>query len=184
MTASINADQVQSELHRFPETTSLPLIVYRGVLSAEGEVAAELYEQLFTRNGWSGGWRDGIYPYHHFHANQHEVLGIARGRASVRFGGQKGALVAVRAGDVVVVPAGVSHCRERGSEDLLVVGAYPGGKAPDIHRGTPGDKPEVREKIGKAGLPPADPVFGRQGPLIRYWSQRVSTAAHDAPKPD
>jgi uncharacterized protein YjlB len=184
MTTPIDADQVQSELHRFPETTGLPLIVYHAVLGAEGEVAAELYEGLFARHGWSAGWRDGIYGYHHFHANQHEVLGIARGRASVRFGGEKGPLVEVRAGDVVIVPAGVSHCRERESDDLLVVGAYPGGRSPDMHRGTPQDKPEIRRKISAAGLPAADPVFGRQGPLIRYWSQRISTPAHDAPQPD
>jgi uncharacterized protein YjlB len=184
MTAAIDTDHVHSELHRFPEVTNLPLIVYHAVLAAEGEEAAELYEHLFARHGWSGGWRDGIYAYHHFHATQHEVLGIARGQAAVRFGGEKGPLVEVRAGDVVVVPAGVSHCREQGTKDLLVVGAYPAGQAPDISRGTPEGKPEARSKIAQAGLPPSDPVFGRQGPLVRYWSQRISTPAHDAPQPD
>ena len=176
MTAPIDSDQVQSELHRFPEVTRFPLVVYHAVVATDGEDAAELYEELFARHGWGGGWRNGIYGYHHFHANQHEVLGIAGGRASVRFGGEKGPLVEVRAGDVVVVPAGVSHCRERASEDLLVVGAYPGGKSPDIHRGTPDDNPQARRKIGQAGLPAADPVFGRQGPLIRYWSDRHAGA--------
>ena len=94
MTAAIDPDQVQSELHRFPEATSLPLVVYHAVFVATGqgagEVAAESYEALFARNGWGGAWRDGIYRYHHFHATQHEVLGIARGQASVRFNGEDG----------------------------------------------------------------------------------------------
>ncbi len=182
MTAAVDTDQVQSELHRFPEATNLPLIVYHGVLSAEGEEAAEGYEALFGRNGWGGGWRNGIFPYHHFHPNQHEVLGIAAGRATVRFGGPAGPLVEVRAGDVVVIPAGVSHCSEQASEDLLVVGAYPPGASAELRRGTPDlrQRAEVRE----VPLPPADPVFGRQGPLTRYWSQKITARPHDAPGPD
>jgi len=188
MTAAIDPDQVQSELHRFPEATSLPLVVYHAVFVATGqgagEVAAESYEVLFARNGWGGAWRDDIYRYHHFHATQHEVLGIARGQASVRFNGEDGPLVDVRAGDVVVIPAGVSHCSEDASDNLMVVGAYPDSGIVDIQRGTPGRKPDMRAKIGKVALPPADPVFGRQGPLTRYWSQRITSPARDAPGPD
>src|SRR6478752_10301959 len=88
------------ELHRFPKATDLPLILYRGAIAEEGKAAAKAFEQLFARNDWPGAWRNGIYPYHHFHATAHEVLGIAAGRATVRFGGPEGPVVAVRAGDV------------------------------------------------------------------------------------
>ena len=158
------------ELHRFPKATDLPLILYRGAIAAEGKASAKTFEQLFARNGWPGAWRNGIYPYHHFHATAHEVLGIAAGRATVRIGGPEGSVVEVRAGDVVVIPAGVSHCNEGSSEDLLVVGSYPRGQHPDINKGTPGEDAKLRDKIGKVTLPAADPVHGAEGPLLRHWA--------------
>src|SRR5262245_18872215 len=100
----------EAELYRVTAATPLPLVVYRGV--CKGLDAAAQFERLFAGNGWAGGWRNGIYAYHHFHSTAHEVLGIAAGTAKVRFGGEAGAVVEVRAGDVVVIPAGVSHCNE------------------------------------------------------------------------
>ena len=46
---------------------------------------------MFRRHGWGDMWRNGIYPYVHYHSMIHEGMGIARGRAKVRFGGNKGA---------------------------------------------------------------------------------------------
>ncbi len=158
------------ELHRIPEATDLPLILYRGAVAEQGKAAAKTFEQLFARNFWPGAWRNGIYHYHHFHATAHEVLGIAAGQAFVRFGGEEGPLVEVRAGDVVVIPAGVSHCNEGSSEDLLVVGSYPAGQRPDINKGTPDANAKLREKLGKVPLPAADPVHGAEGPLLRHWA--------------
>jgi len=158
------------ELHRFPEATDLPLILYRAALAEEGKAAAKAFEQLFARNGWPGAWRNGIYHYHHFHATAHEVLGIAVGQAFVRFGGEAGPLVEVRAGDVVVIPAGVSHCNEGASEDLLVVGSYPQGQHPDLNKGTPAENAKQRDRLGKVALPAADPVHGVDGPLLRHWA--------------
>jgi uncharacterized protein YjlB len=96
-----------------PNNERLPLLIYRGVLppgdeSGDGEARAAAFETLFERNGWTNGWRDSIYRYHHFHSNTHEVLGIAAGHARVRFGGDDGAEVAIGPGDVVVIPAGVA----------------------------------------------------------------------------
>ena len=159
--------QTKPELHRFPEATDLPLILYRGAVAPES--GAKAYERLFDENGWPGAWRNGIYPYHHFHATAHEVLGIAAGQASVRFGGESGPVVEVRAGDVVVIPAGVAHCNLGSSPDLLVVGAYPGGRHPDLNKGTPADHPKARAKLEKVALPEADPVYGPGGPLLRHW---------------
>ncbi len=154
-----------------PNNAALPLIVYRGALPPSGDVARQ-FETLFARNGWSGGWRNGIFPYHHYHSNAHEVLGIASGQARVRFGGDNGESVDVRQGDVVVVPAGIGHKRESASADLVVVGAYPEGRGPDLNTGKSGERPNVLANIARVPVPEADPVFGPTGPLTRHWTRR------------
>lgn len=99
---------------------------------------AQGYEALFASNGWTNAWRNGVFDYHHYHTNTHEVLGCYAGEAVIRFGGPQGEDVTLRAGDVVVIPAGLAHCRIRASEDFAVVGAYPDGAEPDLKRG-PGE---------------------------------------------
>jgi uncharacterized protein YjlB len=79
---------MKSEQHEFRGVTGFPLIVYRGAVKAQGKDAAEGCLSLFARNGWGGGWTDGIHPYHHFHATTHEALGIVKGSVRVRFGGR------------------------------------------------------------------------------------------------
>jgi uncharacterized protein YjlB len=150
----------------------LPLLVYRQALPADPAAM----ERAFAEHGWGGGWRNGIYPFHHFHSTAHEVLGIARGEAAVRFGGPKGSTVTVRAGDVVVIPAGVAHCKERDSGDLLVVGAYPGGADYDLRRGDPAEHDEAASNAARVGVPEQDPVSGRDGPLLRLWAGRREEA--------
>ena len=49
-----------------------------------------MIEKTFRDNGWGDMWRNGIFPYVHYHSMIHEELGVARGRAKVRFGGSKG----------------------------------------------------------------------------------------------
>src|SRR3569833_1775890 len=85
----------------------LPFLVYRGALdlSAARDPAAAI-EQVFEQNGWGHGmWRDGIFPFVHYHSQIHEALGIAQGQARVRFGGDGGEVLDVSAGDIAVLPA-------------------------------------------------------------------------------
>jgi uncharacterized protein YjlB len=138
----------------------LPLLVYRQVVPPSTTDAAAWLEALFARHGWGGGWRNGIYPFHHFHSTSHEVLGIARGRARVRFGGAAGRTLEVMAGDAVLIPAGVGHKNEGSSPDLLVVGAYPEGRAYDLRRGAPEEHAAARANVAKVPLPARDPVTG------------------------
>ncbi|HMN85705.1 MAG TPA: hypothetical protein PKA74_06930, partial [Bauldia sp.] len=67
----------------------LPLILYARAIDPAAGDPAEAFEALFAANGWPPAWRNGIYGFHHYHSTAHEVLGIARGSAEVRFGGYR-----------------------------------------------------------------------------------------------
>jgi uncharacterized protein YjlB len=147
----------------------LPVLVYRGVL--EDNAGPGGYEQLFAGHGWLGAWRDGIFPFHHFHSTAHEVLGIAAGTAEVILGGPQGRRLGLGAGDVVVLPAGTGHCNAGSSADLVVVGAYPNGMRWDLRRGAPAEHYEVVANIARVPLPDQDPAQGATGPLIELWHE-------------
>ena len=165
---------VTVETYRFaddgivPNNSALPLVVYRGVL-AEGGDRAVACERLFAQNAWPDAWRNGIYGHHHYHSTAHEVLGIAAGHARVRLGGESGTTVELRAGDVVVIPAGVAHKCESASPDLLVIGSYPRGQSPDHCRAEPSVHDGAVGRIARVPLSAADPVTGGAGPLLECW---------------
>lgn len=161
-----------------PNNPALPLLVYRAVLpDADDDDPATSCEAMFARNGWQNAWRDGVYDYHHFHTTAHEVLGIVRGEVTVRFGGESGRALTLRAGDVVVIPAGVGHKNEGSSRDLLVVGAYPAGQDWDICPPKPDERACAEADIRRVGLPRSDPVFGPAGPLIEQWKAGATASA-------
>ena len=157
-----------------PNNPRLPLVVYRAAVKLAGEHdPAAPFERAFARHGWGDGWRNGIYPFLHFHTATHEVLGIARGRATVEFGGAKGQALTVEAGDVVVLPAGTGHRRIEASGDLLVVGAYPRNASFDQKRPGQVDHEKAVAAIAEVPLPEMDPVHGREGPLMTLWKGTV-----------
>lgn len=151
-----------------PNNPALPLLVYRGVLETGPEAARRCVE-IFAANGWGGAWRNGIYTHHHYHGTAHEVLGIAAGSARVRLGGERGEVVVLRRGDVVVIPAGVAHKCEGASPDLLVVGAYPRGQSPDMRNPGAREREGALAEIARVPLPLRDPVQGEGGPLVMRW---------------
>ena len=153
-----------------PNNAALPLVVYRDALPESADRAGKC-ERLFAQNAWGGGWRNGIYADHHYHSTAHEVLGIARGNARVRLGGEGGPVVELAAGDVVVIPAGIAHKRESASVDLLVIGAYPRGQHPDMCRAEPAEHDRALANIAAVAFPEADPVTGRADPLLECWRE-------------
>jgi uncharacterized protein YjlB len=152
----------------FPNNDLLPLVALRGALP-QGLGQPEAFEQRFADHGWGGSWRDGVFGVHHYHSTAHEVLGVYGGTATVQFGGPRGVVLAVAAGDVVVIPAGVAHKRLASSPDFAVVGAYPEGQHPDLCYGRAGELPAACARIAALPVPAADPVFGAAGPLLRHW---------------
>jgi uncharacterized protein YjlB len=83
----------------------------------------------------------------------------------VRLGGANGMSVRLEAGDVVVLPAGTGHKCEARAGDLLVVGAYDGGREWDICRGAVQQKKMVRSNIQSVPDPGRDPVTGSPASL-------------------
>jgi uncharacterized protein YjlB len=155
-----------------PNNPVLPLVIYRGAIDvAEARDPAALFETTFARHNWTQSWRNGIYPFAHYHSMCHEVLGIAHGGARVRFGGARGEDLDVKVGDVAILPAGTGHQRLAASHDLLVVGAYPPQGTYDLCRATAEEHARARGTIPKVARPQTDPLYGPDGPLMRLWAE-------------
>jgi uncharacterized protein YjlB len=156
---------------RIPNNPDLPLVLYRGGIDLAGSPDPEaVIEKTFSANGWGRLWRNGIYPYVHYHSMIHEAMGVARGRATVRFGGEKGEDIEIAPGDVVVLPAGTGHQRLTQTPELVVIGAYPPIGKYDLCRGSRPDHARAIVTIPKVPRPATDPIFGRNGPLVSLWS--------------
>lgn len=152
-----------------PNHPDWPMIVYKGAFADESGDRAVAIENAFHTNGWGNSWRNGIYPFPHFHSNAHEVLGIAAGSATVRFGGELGGVFEVEPGDVVLLPAGTGHQNLGASGDLLVIGAYPSDCADwDLCRGD-ADHDRAVASITKVPRPSTDPVTGTTGGIHDHW---------------
>jgi uncharacterized protein YjlB len=147
----------------------MPFLVYKRAIDVDNDHPEKTIEGLFGANGWGAMWRNGVYDYLHYHATAHEVLGIARGNAIVRFGGDSGTEIAVAAGDVAILPAGTGHQCLSSSRDFSVVGAYPPGARMQITRPTAENHAKALTSIPQVKLPNTDPVMGVDGPLVRLW---------------
>ena len=154
-----------------PNNPRLPALVYEAAFAADTTDLAAAIEDRFTDNHWPPQWRDGIYDFHHYHSQGHEVLGMAAGHARLVLGGEGGLELEVHTGDVVVLPAGTGHCLVRASEDFLVIGGYPAGQSGDIRREAA--PPALRQRMLRLSFPPSDPVAGADGPLVRHWADTL-----------
>lgn len=151
----------------FPNNEDLPLLVYRGAFDLPNPTPATV-ERVLEAHRWGGAWRNGIYHYHHYHSTAHEVLVVVRGTARVLMGGDHGESLTAEPGDTLILPVGVAH-KNVGSDDFLVVGAYPEGQRWDMNYGKPEERPQADENIEQVPLPEIDPVYGEDGPLMEHW---------------
>lgn len=140
-----------------------PLLVHRGAVPDGG---AEAVVARLRSNGWYNNWRyPGIYTYRHFHSTTHECLGVATGWMEIEVFGEGGTQIRVEQGDVVVMPAGVSHMMTGQSPDLLMVGGYPDGRDWDNSQQdhfTEELRRAAAKRIMSLPIPATDPVTGQR----------------------
>lgn len=152
-----------------PNHPRWPLLVYLGALPADEPDLAAAFERLFDRNRWPAAWRNGVFPFHHYHSTAHEALGVYSGEVMVQFGGDAGVTVTARPGDVVVLPAGTGHKKVGSRGRLGIVGAYPADQHPDTCTPLTTNVARAAEAIARVPLPDRDPVCGPRGPLFEHW---------------
>jgi len=59
-----------------PNHPRWPLLVYPAAVQLSGADPAAIFEQHFARNRWPAAWRNGVFPFHHYHSDGHEALGV------------------------------------------------------------------------------------------------------------
>ena len=150
----------------------LPVLYYENALEeallTESYKASEVLD-LFEKNNYSNGWVNGIIDKHHYHSNSHEVLGCFAGEAMIQLGGPNGEILKFRKGDVILLPAGVSHKRLDQSQDFKIVGAYPDGMTHDMQYGDTEEYNKILTNIQQVPLPLTDPVTGSPSNVVKHW---------------
>jgi uncharacterized protein YjlB len=152
-----------------PNHPRWPLLVYPAAVRLSGSDPAAIFEQLFARNRWPAAWRNGVFPFHHYHSDGHEALGIYSGEVTVLFGGDAGVTVTAKTGDVIVLPAGTGHKKLSSRGALGVVGAYPAGQHADTCTPLLSNLERSADAVARVALPECDPVYGAAGPLFTHW---------------
>lgn len=148
-----------------PNNPHLPLLLYLGAAKDK----PNQIEALFNSHNWRNSWTNGVYDFHHYHSNSHEVLGVKSGSATIQAGGEQGKSIELHAGDIILLPAGTGHRRLSASPDFQIVGAYPDGMDYNLRRGKEEERPLALEEIRQVPIPDTDPVYGFDGPLLTLW---------------
>lgn len=169
----MNTELFWSKPKGFVPNSRFPLLVHRNAVPGGG---ADAIIERFRSNGWLNNWRyPGVYTYPHFHSTTHECLGCAQGWMEVELFGVGGERVRVEAGDVIVLPAGVSHEMVGHSDDVLMVGGYPDGRDWDNVQDTGLTQATFRaavKRIMMLPIPTLDPATGRP---MREWMDAPSS---------
>lgn len=152
----------------FPNSR-MPVIHYKQAIDLPFFRPAHTMEKLFSENGWTNNWDYGIYTYHHYHSNTHEVIGVYKGKSVILLGGENGKLIVIQKGDVLVIPAGVAHKNVGKEDDAMCIGGYPGGAEFDLQLGNPGERPATDRNIAEVPFPETDPVYGTGEGLTELW---------------
>lgn len=149
----------------------LPVLYYPDAIAPllENDQSDSSVKDFFVKSGYTNSWTNGIFSYHHFHSNTHEVLACIAGEAQVQLGGPEAEIYTFKKGDVLLLPAGTAHKRIQAADDFQIVGAYPNGVDPDMQKGDEAVYEKVKENISRVPIPDMDPVEGENGAVSQYW---------------
>ncbi|ORX93203.1 hypothetical protein BCR34DRAFT_500097 [Clohesyomyces aquaticus] len=163
----------------------LPVLIYRSVLPANPTAAST--RATLEKNAWTQGGVFKTYRAHHFHSVTHECYAVFKGESRLLLGRgpldreEDGGAVEVdlRRGDVIVLPAGVSHCSVSSDGEYEYVGLYPEGSPHWDNNFCKAGTEETEKKASIAGavpIPAEDPVYGKDGPLVEIWRKAAEEA--------
>lgn len=164
----LSTHSIPSHSH-LPNTTphAHPLLIYHSAFPAS--TSPSTLESHLSTNNVTPQWRYTMYSTTHYHSTTHEVLCVFHGRARLLFGGEANpgrVEVEVKAGDAIVIPAGVAH---RLVEDVEggfeMVGSYPKGCSWDMCYGKEGEE-DMAEKVKGVEWFRKDPLYGDEGPVF------------------
>ena len=171
--SSLRISRFQIPAYGLIPNTSLqhrPLLIYHSAFPPSATASAIESHLRSVPGGVRPAWRYTMYSRDHFHSTSHEVLCIASGSARVSFGhldNPRRVEEEVGQGDVVVVPAGVSHRLVRELESpFVMVGSYPEGREWDMCYGEKGEERKIGGISGLGWLG-TDPVYGEGGPAVQ-----------------
>lgn len=169
--SSLKVSRHQIPAHGLIPNTSIqrkPLLIYHAAFASSTSASA-IEKHLFSIGAVTPQWRFTMYSTTHFHSTSHEVLCISNGSARLCFGGDdnEGRVEpVVEEGDVIIVPAGVSHRLVRDREgDFEMVGSYPPGYQWDMCYGKKGEEAKS-QSISKLPWFETDPIYGEKGPAL------------------
>ncbi|KJE00024.1 cupin domain-containing protein [Cryptococcus gattii NT-10] len=158
----------------FPNTSlqNYPFLIYYSAYPPTLTVD-QIEDHLLSVGVVKPSWRSPMSPVHHYHSITQEAMVVTSGSARLCFGGppEEGNIgrleVEVKQGDVMIVPAGVSHgmLENRGGFEML--GGYPiGADDWDFCVGKEEEKGEAWERIKGLAWFEKDPVYGDKGPVL------------------
>ena len=150
----------------------LPVVIYHRVIPPNTVDNADYLEHLFRANGWPPQWRYPVYTFTHFHSNTHEALGVFAGSARLQLGGEKGKVIEVKVGDVLLLPAGIGHKQISADEEFMLVGAYPPDVKADLCHDEPSELAARTKAVNAVPLPASDPVTGHSEGSMLVWHQK------------
>ena len=166
-----------AEYHYFSDdgivpNSRLPVLIYRRAFDLNKLHVKERLRKVIEENGWTIRLvGDSVVSTHlHYHSWAHEVLVALKGHATLQIGGKKGRDIELNAGDAMAIPAGVAHKRLDKAENFTVASLFLKGVHWNVCTDLPEPYKRAKKEIPRAKMPIADPIYGVDGPLMKYWA--------------
>lgn len=162
-------NQIIQPNKEYPNNPFYPFLIYKQVFQLFENHFQKDFVNFFKKNHWINAWINGVYNFDHYHSNTHETLFVFSGMCIIQIGGKKENTFEISTGDVIIIPAGVSHKNLNSSSDFITIGSYPSEIKYDMNYGKPEERLHAEKNIKQVPLPLCDPVFGKYGLLFNYW---------------